>query len=124
MLRSTFKSIVENRYLAWLCTLLIFIACVWPGKKMPEGPIIGFDKLVHVAMFITFAVFWLHIYPKRTLMIITIGFLYGFGLEICQQLMPFDRTFDWWDVLADTVGLLMGYGIKALILDRYLQRLY
>jgi VanZ family protein len=124
MFRSTVKNLIENRYIAWLCTFLIFVACVWPGSKMPEGPIIGFDKLVHVIMFLSFTTLWLSIYPKKPFVIIIIGFLYGFGLEICQQLMPFDRTFDWWDVLADTVGLLVGYFVKTQILDRYLQRLY
>ena len=124
MFRSAIKAVVENKYIAGLCTLLIFVACVWPGEKMPEGPITGFDKLVHVLMFTSFTTLWLCNYPHKILMIVTIGFFYGFGLEVCQQLMPFDRTFDWWDVLADTVGLVVGYGVKTLILDRYLQRLY
>ncbi len=41
---------------------------------------------------------------------------YGLGLEFYQQLLPFDRTFDWWDAVADAVGVLIGYAFTKLVL--------
>ncbi len=49
---------------------------------------------------------------------------YGLGLEFYQQLLPFDRTFDWWDAVADAVGVGIGYTLTKLALKNYLQRLY
>ena len=124
MIRTISKKIFGNKWIAWIWTFLILLACTWPGKSMPAAPIVGFDKLVHVSMFIGWAVLWLTVYPSKTWTVIIAGVLYGVGLEFYQQLLPFDRSFDWWDALADAVGVFAGFGFKTWILDRYLQRLY
>jgi len=118
------RFISKNPWLAWIWTLLILIACTWPGKDIPTAPVAYFDKLVHACLFIGWTVLWLLVYPKKPLLIVLLGFSYGLGLEFYQQLLPFDRTFDWWDAVADAVGVLIGFAFKSLIIDRYLQRLY
>ena len=91
---------------------------------MPAAPMIGFDKIVHVSMFVGWAVLWLTVYPSKTWTVIIAGAMYGLGLEFYQQLLPFDRTFEWWDALADTVGVVIGFGFTKFVLVPYLQRLY
>ena len=46
------------------------------------------------------------------------GMAYGLGLEFYQQLLPFDRTFDWWDAAADAVGVLLGSLVVGDLRDR------
>lgn len=105
-------------------TLLILVACTWPGKDIPAAPVMGFDKLVHSGLFTAWAILWLLAYPQKNRTIVLAGMAYGLGLEFYQQLLPFDRTFDWWDAVADAVGVLIGYGISTLLLNYDRQRLY
>lgn len=123
-----FKAVLDfisrNQWIAITWTLLILLACSWPGKDIPQAPVVGFDKLVHAGLLVGWTVLWLLVYPAKSKTIILLGVTYGLGLEFYQQILPFDRTFDWWDALADSVGVLLGYGFKTLVLDRYLQRLY
>ena len=116
--------ISRNSWIAIFWTLLILLACSWPGKDIPEVQFEGFDKVVHVGLFMTWTVLWLLVYPTKSVHVILAGIAYGIGIEFYQQIMPLDRSFDWLDIAADSVGVFLGFGFKALVLDRYLQRLY
>ena len=120
MLNTLFK----KPWLAVLWTLLILLACTWPGKDIPAAPVVGFDKVVHAGLFTVWIILWLLVFPGKTGLLIALGVAYGVGLEFYQQLLPFDRTFDWWDAVADAAGVLLGYLFTRLVLKRYLQRLY
>ena len=128
MLVNIFQAIIKfisrNPWLAWFWTFLILTACTWPGKDIPAAPIVGFDKIVHAGLFSVWIILWLIAYPKKALLLVITGMIYGLGLEFYQQLLPFDRTFDWWDAVADAVGVIIGFSFKSIIIDRYLQRLY
>jgi len=119
-----FNFFAKNSWIAIVWTLVILTVCTWPGKDIPNPPFPNFDKLVHGGMFVVWAVLWLLCYPNKSKLIILLGMAYGLGIEFYQQILPFDRTFDWWDAVADSVGVFLGYGFKTLVLDRYLQRLY
>jgi VanZ family protein len=118
------RFIARNPWIAILWTFIILLACSWPGKDIPEAPVTGFDKLVHAGLFGVWTVLWLISYPSKAVNIILAGIAYGVAIEFYQQIMPLDRTFDWLDIAADSVGVFLGFGFKALVLDRYLQRLY
>jgi VanZ family protein len=62
---------------------------------------------------------------KKTSTLVVLGMAYGLGLEFYQQLLPFDRTFDWWDAVADAAGVIIGLFVyDFLVMNRYRQRLY
>jgi VanZ family protein len=124
MLSSFFKILTTRTWFAWLWTFAILIACSLPGKSLPSAPVMGFDKIVHVGLFCVWIILWLLATRGRDIFYIILGMTYGIALEFYQQLLPFDRSFDWWDALADAAGVLLGYFFKILIIDRYLQRLY
>ncbi|WP_229248749.1 VanZ family protein [Dyadobacter sandarakinus] len=105
-------------------TALILVACTWPGKDIPAAPVVGFDKVVHAGLFTAWIILWTLAYPGMGRKLVLIGMAYGLGLEFYQQLLPFDRTFDWWDAVADAAGVLLGFGIVSVILKTYRQRLY
>lgn len=98
----------NHRWPAVLWTILIVVACTLPGKELPVAPVIGFDKVVHVGMFVGWACLWMLLYPGRVLWLILLGVVFGISIEFYQQMLPFDRTFDWWDAFADGVGTLLG----------------
>ncbi|WP_221392399.1 VanZ family protein [Dyadobacter sp. NIV53] len=123
--QSVFKFIHKNPWIAWLWSFLILAACTWPGKDIPAAPVAGFDKIVHTGLFAVWIILWRGAYPeKSSVTLILSGMAYGLGLEFYQQLLPFDRTFDWWDAVADAAGVLLGFTFKSMIIDHYLQRLY
>ena len=124
MLKLVLNTLTQTKWIAWIWTLFILIACTIPGKNIPSAPVMGFDKLVHTGLFGAWIVFWLLATRENAWLIVAAGLAYGIALEFYQQLLPFDRTFDWWDALADAVGVVIGYYFKTLIMDRYLQRLY
>lgn len=119
-----FTYISKNRWVAILWTLLILVACSWPGKQIPDAPVSGFDKFVHAVLFGTFTFLWLLVYPQKAIQVIIAGVVYGIAIEFYQQIMPLDRSFDVLDIVADSVGVLLGFGFKTYVVDRYLQRLY
>ncbi|WP_373511337.1 VanZ family protein [Persicitalea sp.] len=98
----------KHQWPALLWTALIVLACSWPGKDLPESPVVGFDKIVHVGMFVGWTMLWLFLYPEKKFLIITLGIAFGVFLEFYQQWLPFDRTFDWWDAAADGLGTILG----------------
>lgn len=124
LLQSIIRFFYKNPWPAIFWTLLILVACTWPGKDIPAAPVVGFDKIVHAGLFIGWIVLWCLAYPHKRKMLVVIGMAYGLGLEFYQQLLPFERTFDWWDAVADAAGVLLGYSIVSLIQDTYRQRLY
>ncbi len=98
----------SQRWPALLWTFLIIVACTLPGKSLPGAPVVGFDKVVHIGMFVGWACLWMLLYPGRVSLLIVVGVVFGIALEFYQQMLPFDRTFDWWDALADGVGTVVG----------------
>ncbi len=114
--------LARHRWPALLWTALIVLACTWPGGNLPSAPVVGFDKIVHIGMFVGWTVLWLLLFPKNTWAVLLLGIAFGILLEFYQQWLPFDRTFDWWDAAADGLGALLGVGLhfilmKMVILD-------
>ena len=94
-------------------TLGILIACSIPGHDIPD---IGFDlfeydKLVHFALFVGFGWLWSRAIPKRFssrfVWIGLAGLMYAVGTEIYQGMLPWERTPDPMDAMANMLGLLL-----------------
>jgi len=124
MFLSLLKILTTRTWFAWLWTFAILVACSIPGKSIPSAPVMGFDKIVHIGLFFVWIILWLLASRGKSTFFVILGMAYGLALEFYQQLLPFDRSFDWWDAVADAVGVLLGYYFKVLVIDRYLQRLY
>lgn len=102
--------------LAWI--ILIFIACAIPGKELPGDPFFGFDKIFHLLVFAILgfqvAVGLRRQYTYRKLryfaqqVALVMGVVYGLLLEIFQELFLQGRYFDFWDIAANSLGVLLG----------------
>lgn len=78
----------------------------WLSKlKIENG-----DKAVHFALFFifTFLGFASHYFTKR-LQIWLLPFLVGFLIEILQHFIGVGRSFDIWDLVANSLGILTAY---------------
>lgn len=104
-----------------LWTFLTIVLLCLPGSALPGGGIFGlphFDKLVHISLFGCLTLFWaLHYWQvdaerpgtmERTgwaavLFSVTLGVV----LEFVQKYLIPNRSFDVWDMVADTAGSLL-----------------
>ncbi|MEM1095245.1 MAG: VanZ family protein [Bacteroidota bacterium] len=103
-----------NRYakpLAGLWTLGILAACSIPGTSLPSVSLWEFDKAVHFVLFFGFGALGLWAYPKRTGWVLLAGLAYAVGTEFYQGLLPWPRTPDLYDAVANSIGLLAGVAV-------------
>ena len=95
--------------LAIVWTLGILAACTIPGSDLPKINIVSFDKAAHFVVFAGFGWLWmwaLRETPRSTWRVLAFGLAYAVLTEIYQGFLPFDRTPDPRDALANALGLL------------------
>lgn len=116
------------RLIAWgICMFIVFIMPV-KGVKAPSIP--HLDKLVHFGLFLflsAFAMSWLKNIQKSNLyiallIVFSLGF-YGIAIEWLQGRF-FGRSADFWDWVADVVGVVAGIVLYGILhrLRKYIQR--
>lgn len=104
--------------------VLIFILTSIPGKHIPK--LFGVsDKIKHfgayfgLAFLLTFALYLQKKYKSISKHSYIFAFLfvtfYGLFDEIHQIFIP-GRSFDWWDLVADSIGSIVGIWIAKIII--------
>jgi len=116
--KTTVNRLLSNKYLAFIITLIIFGLCTMPSKELPLGHNFN-DKTAHFLAFAAWAFCWQAAFGKYTQTII-LGFIYGVLIEFWQGILPeeFHRSFDWYDALADGIGVIIGvilWKVKELL---------
>lgn len=96
---------LENKYLAFGITLIIFVLCTMPSEQLPKGN----DKTAHFVVFAGWAFCWQFAFKNYTKTFV-LGIIYGILIEFWQGALPtsFHRSFDWYDALADGIGVIIG----------------
>jgi VanZ family protein len=108
-----------NRYkiAALLWTIITIGLSSIPSQAIPRtflNEIFGIDKLAHITFYLIMVLLWLlglkGLYTKlRLITIITIMCVsIGLIMEIYQKLYFVDRSFDWLDSIANTIGAILG----------------
>lgn len=103
---------------AILWSLVILFITLTPGDKLPEVGIFQIDKLVHffvfgLLMFLSaYGLFRIVKAANSTMNVVTVGAIYSIGLgllvEVLQLFVP-NRSFSVADVIANTIGTVIGY---------------
>jgi glycopeptide antibiotics resistance protein len=115
----TIKQIIFYSYLA-----LVFYLTLTPGSNLKSIDKIGIhqllnfensDKLVHGCMFFGLAFLYQQLEEHTLLKSFLVPFCISFLIEILQGIMPFGRSFDWLDLLANSIGILIAIGSLQLI---------
>lgn len=92
---------------AW--TLAILVACIIPSSGLPSPGVSGLDKLVHVVVFTGFGALWVWaLGPRRTGIVVAAGLAYAVFTELLQMWLPWERSLEFGDMLADGLGVLLG----------------
>ena len=103
-------------YLGIFYTLFITFLLLFPTIDAPKIGVPSFDKVGHVCVFGILVVIWLLFILLKTegnraksIGVVLIVFFYGIIIEVLQELFFQSRTADGWDVLANSVGILLGW---------------
>lgn len=100
--------------LGW--TLTILISCLVSAKNIStlHLPFLGYDKVVHAAIYFVLVIIWVlyfqTIKPITTKIYSRIAFAafsYGVLIEILQGVLTADRSADFFDVIANTIGIII-----------------
>jgi hypothetical protein len=115
---------LRNTAPAFAWATLIFILCSLPGYAIPHyswTDLISFDKFIHAFLFAVLIIFLLKGFNKQNqfkylnthpvLISFLVCVLYGGALELMQNYFFIDRTGDWFDFIANSVGCLIGIPI-------------
>ena len=110
----------DMKYATLAVSILIIIAVLIPGRNLPDVSIGGYDKLVHMGMFLMWALAVQYDFGARRLSRLVIILLSGIAFSALTevvQIMVEGRSFDIYDMIADIVGLLAGLLIGRPIIE-------
>lgn len=101
--------------LAW--TAVIFALCCTPGRYVPTAhwlDLLSFDKLVHASIFFVLSSLWFLYLAKsgpvntaRIVLVVAACMCYGGMLEVLQATVFSQRSGDWADFIANSLGCLL-----------------
>jgi VanZ family protein len=112
----------------WLA-VIISLSLI-PGNKLPGVPLFPhFDKAAHTVMYFGLAV--LLVRPLRFIVAnpyvwsVVICLITGMLMEFLQEFMAVNRTGSWADILANSVGIMLGilfyhYSIRGFLWEDYI----
>jgi len=97
-------------------TLFISFLLLFPTTNIPKIEVPYIDKLGHVTLFAILVIIWLLFVLSKTkgskltsIWVVLIAFFYGIIIEASQGLFFESRTADGWDIIANSVGILLGW---------------
>jgi len=109
--------------LAWLFVVTFLLTI--PGSAIPKEnwlDKIWADKWVHIGLFSIMVILWcraMHMrgystqqLRKQFIWIVILTATYGTGMEFVQKYLVSNRSFDIGDIVADTVGAIIGWMIS------------
>ncbi|NVJ66998.1 MAG: VanZ family protein [Gammaproteobacteria bacterium] len=96
-----------------IACLAVFIVSLLPGKVLPSSLI--WDKAGHFIAYCGLAGICRFASNKRAdWQLIMAVIVFSFAIELLQQLIP-NRSFEWYDLLANSLGALSGTIIAKFI---------
>ena len=115
---------IEQRrlYLRWafaLCLAVVLILALMPPRALV--PPTGWDKASHVLAFAVLAILGAASYPQRKTPVLLGLVAYGGMIELLQALTGY-RSAEWRDLVADGVGVVLGWHLPSLSLRLRLPR--
>jgi VanZ family protein len=114
----------RNAWLAlWLFAVTVLVVvCLLPSPDLPNLHVS--DKLEHAAAFALLAGSAVQLFERRALLMVAIGLLaLGAGIEFAQALFTTTRAMEAADVVADTVGIVVGLSVALTPLRDLLLRI-
>lgn len=105
------RSSLPWRWLFALCALSVLVLSLLPPAT--PLPSTGWDKSNHLLGFAVLGWLGLRAYPRHVAAVLVGVVAYGGLIEVLQSFTP-DRFADWIDLVADALGVGMGYAVWRL----------
>jgi glycopeptide antibiotics resistance protein len=100
---------------AVIWTLFIASSCLVPAsafRSFSFDSLLGIDKLVHFVLYAVFILLWALATTKMTATrktyLFIVGVSYGVLIEVLQSTMSLGRSYDRVDIVANTIGCILG----------------
>ena len=108
--------------LGWTFIVCAVIASLLPVQQLP--PTGMSDKLEHTLAYTLLTVWFTGVYPRSSYARVGLGMLaLGVAIEIAQGAMPFGRQTDFRDVIANSLGIVLGLVVAWIGLGGWAQRI-
>lgn len=111
LLRPRRLFLIGIAYTAFITFLFLF-----PATHVPKVEVPSFDKIGHILIFSLLVIVWASFarvsFQKNThkiYWVLVFAFFYGIIIEALQKLFFASRTADGWDLVANVVGILIGW---------------
>lgn len=106
--------------IASLWTFLILVACLIPGRDVPDVQVPFADKWVHFGIFAGFSFLWTCTFKRASLRAALstgiLSVLLGYAVELLQGSgITEGRSYDLYDLLADSIGGILGLVLFFLL---------
>ena len=106
--------------LGWLLVAGVIVGSLLPGRAV--SAIHVSDKVMHAGAYLVLMVWFAGFCRRGLYLAIAVALLaLGVGLD-ALQLLTKTRSFDWYDVAANSGGVLTGFALSLLLLGGWCQR--
>ena len=96
--------------IAVIWTLLIFYLCLNDASDLPTVSIKNIDKIIHFVFYFVFVFLWIKsikpISMYYFLIVVVIAIIIGISIEFLQEKFTQNRIFDWYDIIANSLGAI------------------
>ena len=121
--RQSIRYILITSYICCIAALSLLPPRDLPNVQLFEGA----DKVIHFMMYFIFSVLgcWTRktgLNPSGIWLILPLTIGWGIFMEIMQLEMHLGRSFEWYDILANSVGSLAGIVSYQLIVNNHARR--
>ena len=110
--------------------VILYVGCIvtlslLPPQAFPKLPLFaGFDKVVHFMMYFIFSILlsWAvktELKYRRLFLIIPVTIGWGVFMEIMQLEMHLGRSFDIYDILANSTGVVVGVLLYVIVTRKF-----
>jgi len=110
----------STRTLALFWTVLLLVLHSIPRDQLERMPgadplmnVWGYDKFIHIAMFLILGLLWIRRFPQRPLIVLAVGVAYGLALEVYQGWLIQGRSCSPTDALCDAIGLVLATAVAT-----------
>ena len=115
---------INLKLLAISYTILVVVLSLSPiPRAIPNFKFFEMDKLIHLTMYFVLILLWginLISFKFSLIKILFLTIFFGLLIETLQYLLPFGRYFDLGDIIANSVGAIIG----IIILLFYKKKLF
>lgn len=113
-IKTAIASTGTERALRWLFAATAVIVMVLSLAPLePDAPSLGWDKANHLAAFALLALLGCRAYPAHISIVLAGLLAYGGLIEVLQSFTGYRRA-EWADLLADALGLPLGWMVARL----------